>query len=182
MTDEVDYSGAVTPDSTDALAELSRLGTALTQAQANVKELETSLALAKKEVVNLSETQIPELMDEVGLTRFTTREGIPFKVSDQVFASITKAKKAAALAWLDNNGHGQIMKRKVIVEFDREQEDAANELTASLVGDYGDDGVLCDKSVHASTLKAWAREQLEAGADIPLELFGIHVRRIAKIG
>jgi len=182
MSQEVDYSGAITPDSTDALAQLSKLGTELTQAQAEQKAFEDRLALAKKRVVHLSETAIPELMDKVGLTRFTTREGIPFKVADQVFASITKAKAAAAHRWLDDHGHGQIMRRTVVVEFGREKEDDARELTAALVAEYGDDGVKCDKSVHTSTLKMWAREQLESGADIPLELFGIHVRRIAKIG
>jgi len=182
MTDEVDYTGHVDPTSTDALADLSRLGGQLVVAQNAVKDAEDKLAAAKKVVVDLAQVTIPELMDSVGLSRFTTREGVPFKIKESVHTHISKANHYAAMKWLDEHGHSQIVKRKVIVEFGLEQEDGATELAADLSNTYGEGGVDQTKAVHSSTLRAWAKEQLESGADVPLDLFGIHTRRVAQIG
>jgi hypothetical protein len=180
MSEIPDYSAFVEVDGTDALKKLHQLGNEMAQATKNVERLEKELAVAKKRVVDLSETEIPELMDSVGLESFTTREGIPFRIKKSVFASITKANHFKAMKWLDENGHSTLARRHVIVEFSKEQEEDATLLTKALGLKYEDVDQVA--KVHPSTLRGWAREQLEAGADVPLDLFGIHTKRIAKIG
>lgn len=176
----VDYSEHVDPVSDDTLGKLSRLGSELAEAEEKVEQTEEQLGLYKKRVTDLAEVRIPELMDQVGLSHFTTREGLRFKVVDSVHAHISKANHVEAMQWLDDNGHGPLVKRNVIIEFGQEQEESALELAQELQKKYA--GVLQKRAVHASTLKAWAREQLEEGKPFPLKLFGIHTRRVAKIG
>ena len=38
-----------------------------------------------------------------------------------------------------------------------------------------------DLSVHASTLKAFVKERIEAGTEFPRELFGVHVATKAVV-
>ncbi len=177
---DVDYSGHADPVGSDALVELSKLGAALEGAVIVVKAAELELAAALKRVQDLTEKQIPELMDQVGMARFTTREGVLIKLEESVHGYISKDRAAEAYLWLEKNGHGQIIKRNVVVEFGVKQEEAAAELVKSIKDTYP--GVQQKKAVHHMTLGAWAREQLENGADIPMELLGIHTRRVAKIG
>lgn len=167
--------------SDDALGQLSELAVDLRKAQSAVVNLELELKIAKADVRELEETQIPELMDEVGMTEFATSGGLKIVVEKKVFASIPKYRMSEAIAWLDKNNEGGMVKRNVVVAFNRDQEDEATELADVLGKDYPA-GVDQTYSVHASTLRAWARKRIEAGKPTPEELFGIHTKQVAKIG
>lgn len=163
-----------------SLEALSKLGKELADASDVVERIEEHLLEAKKVVSDLADRLIPEVMENEGVERFTTAEGVTFKIDRSVHAHISKDRHEQAMKWLDDNGHGHLMRRNVIIDFDREQEVTARELAAKLAAEYPD--VKQVRKVHPSTLRMWAREQLEAGADVPQDLFGIHVRRVAKIG
>jgi len=161
------------------LKQLSQLANELLGAQESILALEAQLAEVQRRAVHLSEHAIPELMQEFGFTDFTTDEGMSIKVANAIHAHIAEARKDAAFNWLDANGHGGMIKRRVVVGFGKESEDKARELAEAL----GDDGyaVKTEREVHASTLKAWVRQQLEDGEDIPLDVFGVQVQRITKV-
>jgi len=167
--------------SDDALGQLSELALELRTTQTNVATLELQLKIAKGDVRELEEVQIPELMAEVGMTEFATSGGLKIKVEKKVFASIPKYRMDEAIKWLDDNNEGGMVKRNVIVAFNRDQEEDATTLMTDLAAQYPA-GVDQTYSVHASTLKAWARKRIEAGKETPEELFGIHTKEVAKIG
>lgn len=175
-----DYSNEI-ERSSDQLGELSKLADELHDAEATVAQLEAKLASAKADVVRISEEEIPELMAEIGMDEFKTSTGLSIKLDRKVFAKIPKYRMGEAVDWLDEHGEGGMVKRNVVVGFNRDQEEAATELAASLSEQYPA-GVSQDYSVHASTLKAWAKRKIEAGEEIPEDLFGIHTKQIAKIG
>lgn len=168
-------------DSDDRLGQLSTLAGDLQTAQDEVAKIESDLAIAKSTVVQLSEETIPELMSEIGMTEFRTEGGFAITVERKVFASIPKYRMGEAVDWLDDNDEGGMVKRKVIVAFNRDQEEAATALAKKLGGTYPA-GVEQVYSVHSSTLRAWARKRVEAGKETPEELFGIHTKQIAKLG
>jgi hypothetical protein len=132
----------------------------------------------QERVKNLTEVIIPELMDQLEIDHFKTRSGLEIEVADAVFASITEANREDALRWLEENGHGGMIKRAVVIGFNKGQEDEANGLVTRLAA--ANFAVKQDRSVNPMTLKAWARNRVQAGEEIP-ESISVHTARVAKI-
>lgn len=165
--------------SASELAMLSGLASDLNAAELEQAKLELQLEAAKKKVTDLSERQIPELMDSLGLKTFTTTSGFKIDVKRTIRASIPAARKDEAMKWLDDNGHSGLIKRSVLVAFDRSQEKEAHKLEAQLSKKF--ENVKTDLKVEPSTLRSFLGEQLEAGVAVPLDLFGAWEQRTAKI-
>jgi hypothetical protein len=174
-----DYSDYVDAPEGDGLAELRRLADELDNAEGEVKRVERELKIAQARVKELSEEVLPAKMQEVGLESLKTPSGFEVEIKESVFAHIAKERAAKAFAWLDANKHGGMIKRTVIVAFNKDQETLAKNLHLELSDKFP--GVTEAMKVEPATLKAWAKKRLEAGDDVPLELFGIHTKRVAKI-
>lgn len=177
MTGYEQFAGSAAAPSD--LALLSDLATALNEAELDAARLEEQLAAAKAKVTDLAERQIPELMDSLGMKTFTTTAGFRVDVKRTIRASIPVARRDEAMRWLDNNGHSGLIKRSVLVAFDREQEKEARKLEEQLGNKF--ENVKTELKVESSTLRAFIGEQLAAGVAIPLDLFGAWEQRIAKI-
>lgn len=163
----------------NALVELERLAEELDAAQREADNLELKLSRAKAKVRDLMEEQIPELMLPLGQEILRTRNGLVVELKDDVHARISADNQPEAHKWLDDHGHGKMIKRKVVVTFDREQEEEARKLLGELRASYPYSRQ--ESKVEPQTLKAWARRQLEDGNAVPEDLFGIYVRKIARI-
>ena len=161
------------------LATLSRLAEQLNSAELEAAKLEEQLAAAKAKVTDLAERQIPEMMDGLGMKTFTTTSGFRVDVKRTIRASIPAGNKDRAMKWLDDHGHSGLIKRAIMVAFDRDQEKEARKLEEQLGKKF--ENVKTDLKVEPSTLRAFIGEQLEKGEAIPLELFGAWEQRIAKI-
>tara|TARA_R110000737_G_scaffold130655_1_gene162662 strand:+ start:642 stop:1214 length:573 start_codon:yes stop_codon:yes gene_type:complete len=180
MTDSNDYSKFIeTAPDTDGLASLAQLATDLYLAEISAAEAAEAAKDAQQKVLNISQHRIPELMTKLGMSEFTTTNGIKLKIAPSYRASISKARKGEAHAWLDENGEGGMIKHNVLVGFARDSGDAA----AKLMNDLEDKGfnVKDEEKIESSTLRAWVKRQLESGADIPMDLFGASKQDIAKI-
>lgn len=179
MSSENAYLDYVQPQTAGGeLSQLSALAERQAAAQAKVADLEAQLNKAREELRDIAERQVPELMDRIGIDEFKTTTGLKIKIDETIRASIPKAKAPLALAWLKNNGHGSLIKRVVSVTFGRGEEEKADELCRRLAGEFEVDD---NASVHPSTLAAFVREKLRNGEEIPLDLFGVHRQRVAKI-
>jgi hypothetical protein len=174
-----DYTDYVDAPEGDGLAELRRLADELDEAERELRRAEVALKEAQSRVKELSEETVPAKMQEVGLESLKTPAGFTVEIKEDVFAHISKANEAAAFRWLEDNGHGGMIKRHVIVMFNKDQEAIACNLEHELSDKFP--GVTQKRQVHAGTLRAWARSRLEEGDDVPVDLFGIHTRRVAKI-
>lgn len=167
------------PPSPDSLRRLSEMADALHTAELKQAQIEEELKAATAKVRELAEKDIPELMDEIGLEEFRTKSGFRIKITETIRASIPEAKKPAAFAWLDGEGHGGMIKRSIVVGFNRDDEIRAKALLATLSQQF--ENVKADLKVEPSTLRAFIREQLEQGVVIPMELFGAWRQRVASI-
>jgi len=158
-----------------SLEKLSALANDQWEAEKDLRVAEQGVVDAKKALRKISEEEIPELMDELGIEDFTTSSGIAVSVKENIRASISKANAMEAFKWLRENGHAGLIKRSItIIAKDDEQ---GTEIMSS-VSDYE----ATDKAaVHAGTLSAWAREKLHEGEDIPMELLGIFRQRVSKV-
>ena len=88
-------------------------------------------------------------------------------------ATITEANKEAAFNWLRQNGLGDIIKNEISVSFGRNEDNKAADY-ANLAKGQGFEPQQKLK-VEPMTLKALVRERLEAGKEMPTELFNIYV-------
>lgn len=160
------------------MAELSRLADELRLQQVALQKAEADLARAKTRVAYLAEEAIPELMEEIGLEQFTTASGLTISVAEKVFANISSQNEDAAFAWLDTHGHGGMVRREILVSFDREQQEAARRLRDKLRESYP--GVSERRKVHPSTLRAWVKRRLENGEEVP-PMISVARRPVASV-
>ena len=94
-------------------------------------------------------------------------------------ASIPKDKREEAFDWLVDNNHGDLIKNQVATSFVRGQEQMARDLVEELT--QRDMAVSNRKWVEPMTLKAWVKDELKEGKNIPSDLFGIFIGERAKI-
>lgn len=162
----------------DLAAEQVRLNAEVVASAAAHAELVERLRLNR-------EVELPEAMRSAGQLACMTEAGWA-EVKTSVSASISATNAAEAFAWLDENGHGALIKRACSWSFGREQANAAGEFVERarlILEELGCEAPLTDKkSVHAQTLGAFVREQLELGVDIPRKALGVYEMTYAEVG
>ena len=132
---------------------------------------ENNLKDLKKAYQHISGEVIPTMMSEMGLSELKLQDGSHLKVATSYKASITEANKEMAFNWLRENGLGDIIKNEINVLFGRNEDNKAAEY-AELAKSQGFQPTQKMK-VEPMTLKALVRERIEAGKEMPTEIFGI---------
>ena len=132
---------------------------------------EDAIKEKKKQIQHISGEVIPTMMSEMGLAELKLHDGSHLKVSTSYRATITEANKEAAFNWLRNNGLGDIIKNEILVSFGRNEDNKAASY-AELAKSQGLQPTQKMK-VEPMTLKALVRERIEAGKEMPTEIFGV---------
>ena len=136
-----------------------------------IADIENDLKMMKKKRDHISGEVIPTMMSEMGLAELKLHDGSHLKVSTTYRATITEANKEAAFNWLRNNGLGDIIKNEISVSFGRNEDNKAADY-AALAQEHGYQPTQKLK-VEPMTLKALVRERIEAGKEMPTEIFGV---------
>lgn len=146
-----------------------------------IARLEDALQREKKALNVILSSALPDLMASAGTKEFITDEGFKVSIKDFLSGSLPKDddKRTAALEWLRGNGAEDLIKNELHAHFDRGQDNIAGDVAGKL----NEAGIRYEQTVgvHPSTLKAYARERMEHGEDVPLELLGLYAGRIAEI-
>ena len=132
---------------------------------------EDAIKEKKKQIQHISGEVIPTMMSEMGLAELKLHDGSHLKVSTTYRATITEANKEAAFNWLRENGLGDIIKNEISVSFGRNEDNKAADY-AELAKGQGFQPTQKMK-VEPMTLKALVRERIEAGKEMPTEIFGV---------
>ena len=138
-----------------------------------VKKDEEDLKQKKKNLEHISGEVIPTMMAEMGLSHLKLMDGSSVDVKPNYSASITIANREAAFKWLRDNGLGDIIKNEISVSFGRNEDNKAADY-AVLAQERGFQPTQKLK-VEPMTLKALVRERIEAGKEMPTELFNVFV-------
>ena len=166
-----------TPTAGERCAALAQL--ALQQLDA-VSQCEAALAAANAALQRTLRTDLPELMHELGMSEVTLGEqGVKIALTTGVDISIPEAHRANAYAWMVERGFGALVRAEVKVVFGAAELERANACD-DLLAQQGFSSEV-NMSVPPPTLKAWARERLSAGEDIPPELFNVRAYDMARI-
>ena len=158
---------------TDNIQSLADQVERLENLNQEVKKDEEDLKQKKKNLEHLSGEVIPTMMAEMGLAHLKLMDGSSVDVKPHYSANITIANKDAAFKWLRDNGLGDIIKNEISVSFGRNEDNKAADY-AVLAQERGFQPTQKLK-VEPMTLKALVRERIEAGKDMPTELFNVFV-------
>ena len=163
-----------TNDVTDGeLSIVSNLANKQLRLATEVAELEANLKAKKEELRLTSEQELPDAMQQAGLTQIKLSSGENISINEFYNAHISKANQEKAYGWLVANGHEGLIKNEVLLKFGREETGVVDETVSALQSRGLSPEVR--QSVHPSTLKAFVKEQFTTGNDIPTEPFGIYI-------
>jgi hypothetical protein len=129
----------------------------------------------------IRDRQLPDALLEAGVSEFKTTAGMKVKIEKLYLASVTKDNALAFYDWLDEEGHGGIIESNVLIPFGKGSRTLAKAIAKAIKEEFFTvpEPQLSD-SIHWATLRAFAREQIEEGNDLPPEL-SVHQVDRAKI-
>ena len=167
-----------TPDDSD-LNKVAVLAKKVQATQSRVTELEAEIKEKKRELLKLTDEDLPATMQELGLSAFTTDDGASITIKPTYGAHIKVDNREDAFNWLRDNNFGDLIKNNVTCTFGRGEDDAANQFLS--FAEKSGYTPLQKTEVHPQTLKAWVREQTETGNSFPMDLFGAYIGQRATI-
>jgi hypothetical protein len=156
----------------DQVVKLKNLEDKILNAEENLKKL-------KEEADVLSGEVIPTMMTEMNISTLKLADGTAVEVKPIYGASISAERKEEAFNWLRENGLGDLIKNEITVSFGRNEDNKAIAY-ANLAAERGYQPSQKLK-VEPMTLKALVRERIEAGKDMPSDLFNVFAGNRTKI-
>ena len=164
---------------TGASKDIAESCNKLLNVQNEVSELEEKLKKKKAEETFLSEQEIPNRMQEAGLSMLKLTDGSVVEIKPFYAAKIPATKTEEAFKWLRDNGHDDMIKNNVSLTFGKSEDNIAK----SLVDELRQKGhnVKQVEKVEPMTLKGFVREQIQSGKSVPNDLFGVYIANKTKI-
>jgi len=173
---------AAAVDSTPADSDLNKvavLAKKVQAAQSRLSELDAEIKEKKRELLKLTDEDLPAIMQELGLSAFTTDDGSSITIKPTYGAHIKVDNREDAFNWLRDNNFGDLIKNNVTCTFGRGEDDIAVQFLT--LAEQSGFNAQQKTEVHPQTLKAWVREQVEDGASFPMDLFGAYIGHRATI-
>ena len=166
-------------DSVNDAKSLSDQVVKLKTLEDDLLEKENELKKIKQHIEIVSGEVIPTMMQEMNISTLKLADGSSVEVKPVYGASISASKKEEAYTWLRDDGLGDLIKNEVTVSFGRNEDNKASDY-AILAQGQGYEPVQKLK-VEPMTLKALVRERVEAGLDMPSDLFNLFTSNRTKI-
>lgn len=154
------------------LNSISSVAERIVEMQEKIEMREDILKKDKAELRVLTDDRLPELMNEAGMKKFVMKNGAEISVK-KIYSFRPKVEnKKDALRYLEENGHYDIIKNTVSIDFGKGEDETAQKFkTLALQENLP---IQEDSKVHPMTGKAWAKEQIEKGVSLP-EFMGVTV-------
>ena len=176
---EKDHESGINKLSDNSLESIANLCIQQTQIENEIEKLEENLSFKKDKLKKISYELIPEALAERNLSELKLSDGSAVTVKKVYGASITKGKEGEALQWLRENGFEDLIKNDVTVSFGRGEDNKAGDFRGLAEAQ----GFMPSQrmAVHPSTLRAFYRERVEAGQDLPPDIFNTFSGQQTKI-
>jgi len=153
----------------------------LKQKEDEIANLEQQLKDKKAEADDISSRVIPELLAEQGLSEIKLADGSKVSVKKEFRCTLPKdeVKREQAYEWLRNEKLGDIIKNNIFVTFGKGEDDKAKQLLDLAAANGYEPQQKSD--VAWMTLTALFRERIEAGLDMPSDVFNTWIKDKTKI-
>jgi len=161
------------------LKGVAKLAADIASREKELAELEEKVKAKKKDLLRLTDEELPSMLAEMGVSSFKLSDGSQVEIKKTYGASIPVASREEAFSWLRQNGHGDMVKNIVSVDFKMGEDSMAAEFAemAKSKGLHPDQ----KESVHPSTLRSFVKDEVEAGRSLPMEMFGAFIGQRAVI-
>jgi hypothetical protein len=170
----------------DALEYVQKLGAEVNLIDARLAkwgEVAAALQMRRNEILGKI---LPEFMDDPRrrLDSFSV-DGVKFTVDNYYKASIPADNPDPGHNWLEENGHGDLIRNTIVVALPKESEEMAKEIETYIRQRYQEANVERKRAVPWASLTAWLKELWNAPDPNkklpPLDIMGATVGRIVKI-
>lgn len=161
----------------EKIGALAKLAYEQLELEQEIARIEAHLSDKKKEYNEISEIKIPEIMDELSIDEFRLANGVKVSVNPYYSGKITDV---AALKWLEDNQHADIIKGEVNIPFPKGFSKEQLRLLVKVAEQIGLSANVGEQ-VHPSTLRAWIKDMVQKGQQFPRELFNVYVGKRTKL-
>jgi len=144
-----------------------------------IEDEEKKISNLKLKARDLEERIIPEMMQEAGVSLLKLSDGSTVEVKPFYAAKIPESRVDEAFSWLRGMGFEDIIKNTITTSFNRGQDNQVSELI-KVCEQHGFNYNKKEK-VEPMTLKAFVKEQVEGGKELPFDLFGVYIANKTKI-
>ena len=179
LIDQMEKDQTEIIDKTSNIKSLAEEVKKLRTMEDQIKLQEEALKVSKRELEVVSAEIIPTMLSEMGLSSLKLADGSSVDVKPFYSATITVQNRDKAFNWLRINGLGDIIKNEISVSFGRNEDNKAAEY-AELAKGRGYQPTQKLK-VEPMTLKALVRERIEAGKEMPMDIFNVFVGNRTKL-
>jgi len=173
--------GDILPPNKNILSKIARKVKEQLAQEALVLELQDKLKDAERALREISDVQLPELLEEANMSELTTEDGTKVTLKSKVVARIPKGNPKPALDWLEKSGYGKIIKRVFVIEFDKADEEWARKFEEELSDRDHPLNVVRKHDVAWQTLEKTVGTLMQDGVNVPLELFGGYHQKTTKL-
>lgn len=161
------------------LESLVKYANEMKSLEKEIADIERELAERNGRLNKISGVIIPDVMDRLGMEEFKLSDGSKVLVKTDIKCGLSEDRKPAGFAWLRENDYGGIIKTAVSLAFGKGEEQQAKE-AVDVLSVAGFNAQIGD-SVHPATLKSFVKERIEAGDNIPIDVFGVYEFKQTKI-
>lgn len=172
MADDIDFfeEEDTSSGSERFKAEVTNMAQEYRTLEAQIAELNERIKARRLRMAEIEGKILPGLLHQAGVKELTTLSGL--KVSTKfIVGAIPAESKEIAYSWLDSNGHSGIIKRNLMLQFDKGATERA-EAAAKAIRELGMEPQI-KLDVHPQTFMAFAREQIQNGKMLPLDQWGV---------
>jgi hypothetical protein len=162
----------------DQLKSISELAERIAKLEETITLRENIVKNDKAELRKLTDEELPSAMQEIGMKKFETASGYKVDIKKIYAPRIKVEDQPEAYQWLRNNGHGDIIKNTVSINFGKGEDETAQNFKD--LAEQQQLPIQEKTQIHPQTLKAWGKEQIESGRSVP-DIINIMVIDHAKI-
>jgi hypothetical protein len=171
--------------SSDKLTDIRAQVARARDLQLEIENYDDLIKQTKEELRRVLRDELPEMFSSAGVTTIEigpegNHPGFRAELKPYIHANVPADNAEEAYAWLEANGHGDIIKHTVTASFGLGEEERAKSLMLLL--DTTEVAYEVKKGVPWNTLTAFIKEQTKAGdTTIPLGLLGADVGMVVNL-
>lgn len=181
VPDDLEAFAGMTEPSTDQLSQISMFSRRWSENEQKLQGLEELMKQINAEQHQLVTKEIPDAMAAAGVESITDKDGNKVEIKEFLNGTLPKDpfKRKLAIDFITDEGGSAIIKRQIVLQFDKGDKDRADK-AAHLLKKAGYELVDRD-DIHTQTYLAFIRDLLRDGKKVPLEDLGLFAGRAAKI-
>jgi hypothetical protein len=155
-----------------SIQSLSELVDEQAQLEEEISSMNEILKNMGARIKYLSEVLVPNKLDDLGMSSIKMANGLKVEVKPFYNCKILNEQ---AFAWLDENGHGGLIKTKVVQEFSRTDREKAIEFVKE------NPQFKFEQGIHYQTITAFTKEVYTRNETLPEEYFQVFQGRKTRL-